>query len=748
MNALSLIALAAVGLQDPQPMRPLAGPEGAVVDSVRDAIVARLSDPEFVAFDEEADGTLWAVANGYKAAFAADGWRFIGKPLPGASGSTPVGFHLGSVTVGGERVPLSPAVPARHDRRITYDRGSVVETIDVAGGGVEQTFVFEQLPARGEIVLRVAVDTTLEAGQQEGGIIFCGPHDQIGYSPAIAIDADGRRVDAPTSLVDGVITIRVPSEFVATAALPLRVDPWVHAITVASGTVDLGLPDVAFADSTNSWLVTFVRLFAPGDWDCYAQLVAFGSPMTLLGNLVAIDATTTSWFHPRVAYHGGANRFLVVGQAKTGAGPWSIYGRLVNASGSLHGLAFAIRTSTVDQTLPDVGGDPMHDGFFTVVWQHAKTPTDRDVLARQVNGGGTLVGGVISVAFSVLDETFPTISKSPGGGYIDQRYAIVFQRRSVAGDEDVYLALLTWDGQVVYLGGTGTFAIGVEPGADLLPSVSSPTLGGGAAGQRRMLVAWQRPSVGNGDIFGAIVTQSGVVVASGNITAAENDPIRASWPQNRPSVDCDGHRFVVGYHEVYGGSTTINDLDTRAVIVGPNGSGLFAQEVLSLAATGGREFNLEIASCYSGSGVASPHFLSTHDFDAISGSARSIGAVAFTAAPAGLFTTRATACGTHQITASGQAIPGGTITFGSTATSFVPGFVLGDAASAPIAPCPGCTLGVNGFTTVGASYVVVVPNDPSLVGARFSAQGFVFQPSGAPCLGQIQLSNTIDVTIG
>ena len=36
----------------------------------------------------------------------------------------------------------------------------------------------------------------------------------------------------------------------------------------------------------------------------------------------------------------------------------------------------------------------------------------------------------------------------------------------------------------------------------------------------------------------------------------------------------------------------------------------------------------------------------------------------------------------------------------------------------------------------------------AMVGVQFSAQGFVFQPAGAPCIGQIQLSDTIDVTIG
>jgi hypothetical protein len=61
---------------------------------------------------------------------------------------------------------------------------------------------------------------------------------------------------------------------------------------------------------------------------------------------------------------------------------------------------------------------------------------------------------------------------------------------------------------------------------------------------------------------------------------------------------------------------------------------------------------------------------------------------------------------------------------------------------------PGVTLGVDGFLWNGDSFTLSVPLSPAVVGFTFSAQGFELAPAGAPCLGQISLTDTVDVTIG
>jgi hypothetical protein len=724
----------------------------AVVRDATEGIARQFADPEFVAFDRAPDGTLWVAANSYKSAFGANGWQFVGKPAPEAPDLAPIGLRLVGATVGAQPLALADAWPSQKDRRFSYDRGALVENIDVNGRGVEQTFVFDRLAQRGEIVLRIAVATALTAqNTADGGVEFRGPFDHVTYSAAIAIDANGQRIGAPTSYADGAITVRVPASFVERAALPLVIDPLLSTVVVYPSTVDVGEPDIAWDETGQVWAVAFMRLFGGSDWDVYVQRTSLGSPQTLVGGLTTIDVTTDPWFAPRIANLNVYDTFMVVCQARPGTGPWQIEGRQMANSGTLLTGQFVIHTSSVDEIRPDIGGDSFSPPtYFTVVWEHSYSTTDHDIYARQVDATGALRGtGVTVIQGNTTNQSWPSISKSDGGSNAGtQRYAIVYQQTFSASDEDIYGAMLTWDGNFVPVGGSNTFAIDTSVANDVLPQVSSPTLQG-SNGLRQLLAVYQRTGVNNGDIVATCFGSNGAIYARGNVTQLEGNATRLAWPQSRPSVDSDGRRFVVGYHEVYNNNTTTNDLDTRYTMIARTGGALFAEEAgITLGYSGNREFNMQVAGRYSGTGAYSPDFNSANDRDGIPSGGLNIDAYAFTAAARGLFVTRTTACGTHTINASGDAVLGGTITFGSSPTPFIPGFVLGGAASNPVGPCPGCTLGVDGFLAVGSGYVVVVPTDTALLGAQFSAQGFVFQNSGAPCINQIQLTDTIDVTIG
>jgi hypothetical protein len=723
--------------------------KGGAVEAAGAGIARQLADPEFVAFDEPGDGSLWVSGNSYKTAFDANGWRFIGRPAPAAPSLQPIGFRLASASIGGEPVTLAAPVRTRTDRRIAYDHGSLVETIDVAGRGVEQVFTFHRLPRRGEIVVRMAVETALAGATTADGIVFTGPFDQVLYTPAIAIDAKGERIAAPTSYADGAVTIRVPAHFVEHAALPLRIDPLVSTVQVFNYANDVAEPDAAWDEDTLMWTVAFSRYFGGTDWDVFVQRV--NPSNVLVGTASVVDNSGTPWQRPRIANLDAHDRCMVVSQVKSGTNPWTIQGRIFDNAAVAATAQFVVATSTKDEINPDIGGDPAGaPTYFTVVWEHVHSATDHDIHARQVQSDGTLRGATpIYLQTDTDNQTRPSISKGNGGGSAQtQRHVIAWQETWTSSDEDIHGAMLTWDGNIVQVGGNNTFIIENSTGNEINPACSSPTLQGVGGGERALLVAYERTTSNGGDIAGTCFTHSGIIVAATNLTALAGDANRLPWPQRRPSVDSDGQRFVLGYHEVYGGSGS--DLDTRVVVISRGGSnGLFVSEgAASVSNSFDRETDVSVASRYSTGGNVSNVFLAVDDRETQAGSGHQIQSHRFTAAPAGLFVTRSTACGTHTINVSGQALPSGTITFGSSPTPFIPGFVLGGAVSVPVGPCPGCTLGVDGFLVVGASYVVNVPNDPALVGAQFSAQGFVFQLSGAPCIDQIQLSDTIDVTIG
>lgn len=735
-----------------QSQRPLPAADQAVVDAVKGSIAQQFADPNFVAFDTSADGTFWAVGRNYKAAFGADGWRFIGQPAPTAPGLQPIEMRLTNASVGGSALALAAPQLVRDERHVEYRYGSVVEELDIAGRGVEQTFTFTSLPQRGELVLQVAANTALEGTNTADGVTFRGEFDEVTYSQAIAIDANGVQVAAPTALVDGKLEIRVPADFVAHAALPLRVDPWLSAVQIYSSTNDVGDPDIAWDETGQVWAVCFMRYFGGADWDCYVQRCSQGNPMTLVGGLTTIDGSSISWQRPRIANLGVYSEFMVVCQTSDSTTPWKIQGRIMGNSGVIVTPQFLIHSSGVDELHPDIGGDSYAPPtYFTVVWEHAFSATDHDIYARQIDASGNLRGtSPIFVQTNTTNQSWPSISKSDGGGpSTTQRYGIVYQQTFGAGDEDTYGAMLTWDGNFVTVGGNNTFAVNGSGYNDVFPQVSSPTLADNN-GFRYLLAVAERNNFGNGDIQATCFDFNGAFRASDDVNLLELSLIRQPWTQYRPSVDSDGYRFVVGYHEVYNNNPTVNDLDTRVTTLALNSSGLlFAEEAgVALGFSGNREFNMQVASRYAGTGSYSLNFNTCNDRDGIPSGGFAIDAYAYDAAPQGSFVTRTTACGTLGISATGSPVPNGLISLALTFNPNIQGFLLGSAVSVPIGPCPACTLGVDGFFAFGQVYNIAVPNSGAMVGIQFSAQGLVLQPSGAPCLNQLQFSDTVDVTIG
>lgn len=737
-------------VDDVRPAVARAG-EAAAIAGARSALQQRLADPDFLAFDVDADGTRWAVGNGFKAAFAGDRWHFIGRPDDAATALSPIEFHLQRASVGGEPLPLAAARCTGDERTIRYDHGSVVEGIAIAPRGVEQTFSFASLPTRGELLVEIAVATALHGALGDDGLVFTGPHDRVVYSPAIAIDGKGARIAAPIAYGNGTLSIRVPAEFVAQATLPLVIDPWITGTAAYTSTSDVGEPDVAWDETGQVWAVAFMRNFGGSDWDCYVQRVSASSPMALVGGLSTIDATSISWFRPRIANLEVYSTYLVVAQARGGANPWSVQGRLVANSGAVLGNQFVVHSSTVDSIRPDVGGNSGPPPcYFTVVWEYAYSATDHDIYARQVEATGALRGtSPIYVQTNTANQVWPAISNSCGGGNAGtQRFAVVYQQTFGASDNDVYGSLLSWDGVIVPApGGANAFPLETGGFNATLPSVSSPTLEDN--GQRQFLAAWERSNYEAGNIAGACFDLSGTVLAAADLTDLEPNLVRRAWPQARPSVDSDGYRFVVAYHEVFNGQVTTNDLDTRATIIARSGNALFAEEYgIGLGVTGNREFNVALASRYSGHGYYSPMFAAANDRDGISGGGLAIDADAYSANPSGVFLQRSTACGSTGIGWTGNAVPGGAVTVTVGASPNLRGLIVGTPASVVLGFCPACTLGVDGFLWNGDSFTLFVPLSPAVVGFTFSAQGFELAPAGAPCLGQISLTDTVDVTIG
>jgi hypothetical protein len=266
---------------------------------------------------------IWAAGDNYKVSFH-DGMTFV--PYLGAAypKTQSLGWTTKSVLLGEtELLDNKQARPVPTDWRYEYQFGAVTEAYDVLGKGLEQTFVLHERPAAGDLIIRGAVQTMLHAqtsATAHQAITFFDDEERaiIEYGSAIAFDANGNRVLVGTSYASGHITLTVPGSWVASAALPITVDPLLNRVLVASSgfnpygqveTIDIGRDDDAF---TNNVLITYTRSVSATDSDLWARLGNDDFANTY-GNLVFSDITT-SWVTDQTscAYVGGPERWAIV----------------------------------------------------------------------------------------------------------------------------------------------------------------------------------------------------------------------------------------------------------------------------------------------------------------------------------------------------------------------------------------------------------------------------------------------------
>lgn len=708
------------------------------------ALQRKFVAPTEVLFDQpEAHGPHWALGKNYKASFEADRWTFFAQPSREAPGAAPLTFRLSRASVGEVAMDLSAhAAPVRRGSSITLAHGAVAETLLVSYASVEQTFTFAQLATRGEIVLGIEASTQLQARQNGDALRFSNDWNDVGYGAAVAIDAAGNRIAAPTLWRDGQIEIHVPASFVATAQLPLVIDPLIASNTVVTGTGDVGNPDIVWAPA-GGWQVCWQRIFAAGDWDTYVQRL--DSSLNPVGSAIAIDYTSASWYRPKIAHLRAYGVSMVV--AEVGTSPTKVAGRIFDTAGTMTTGQFDVHAGS-GSLVPDVGGDSGGaPTYFTVVWEYAYSGTDHDIYARQVTSTGTLRGtGPTYVQTSTAYQSNPSISKSDGGlPYSTQRYTMVWQNRTAVGNEDIDGAMLTWDGTFVTVNGLNVFPIDHSSTSHTYPQVSSPALPSGD-GHRKIVVCYEAPSVSNGDIELSAMREDGTVLWHDNLLFRDGGLVRRPWAQYRPSVDSDGERFCIAYHEAWNNST---DLDARYSFFSVGDVELLPLDTGSQAASTLNEFALQIASHYSGSGVFDSVFGTCNDYD--SSGAYAIQADVYQGNATGFITSRSTSCGNVvSLGVNGDALPGSSLSFTSGASGLLAGFVVGTSASTPIGVCQQCTLGVNGSSVPGSTWVFALPNDVGLIGARFAVQAWAFSwnnPSNGSCLGQIHLSDTFDVLV-
>lgn len=496
-------------------------------------------------YDAPGDGSLWARGAHYKASFDDTGATYYPLFSSQQPRHYPLALSPDVVTLDGQPLAFERSATAtRTEHKIEIDRGAFIETYELTPESIEQLFVFRSLPSAGDLVVRVPIASELDAAHVAGGFEFRSEFGHVTYGRAVAIDADGRRSDAPTLLEGGSISIRVDRAFLATAALPLVIDPVVSTFPIDDTSYNDYLPDVAYDATTQRWLCVFEERAAAGDNDVYYHMCnSAGVPMW--GNYVNLN--NASWDDVKCANLRSATQFLAVSSVN-GSGSREIRGRTIEADIAAMGNEFFIsggESGGGPKRNPSVGGDPYPSGpaFYCVAYEREyDTFEDYDILVRLVGADSSVTGpNYLSNSGDTRDE-FPSVSKSNGGS----TWMISWERHT---DSESNI----WGGRIRFDGLTLSTPFQITAfNDDIYSSASSPLIG-----SQRTMVVYMRDFGTDWDIV-ASVLDGATVIQELNLSTTES-----TWflqDQGQPTVDTDGQHFLVAYHENYESSTTDYDV--------------------------------------------------------------------------------------------------------------------------------------------------------------------------------------------
>lgn len=688
-----------------------------------------------------ADGLIFAAGPDWKAEVGVGGLTFRPFLGSGAERQWPVTFTLNHVRLGAEDLPLADAVPALADRRIELRRGACTERYDVRAGGIEQSFAFTDLPSRGELVLGVDFATDLDPEVTAEGIRFHGPLGGVRYGAATAIDGDGDALALTTTLVGNRLQITVPAAFVARATLPLVIDPLVgtvHALQ-ASATQILGRSDIAYDASLHRHLVVVERAFSAADMDCYGAVL--DDDLNVLTAL-AFDVTATSWTGPRVANLAAHDSFVMTA-ARAGTPSQAV----VRAWQPLAAVSPVQVVGSIGANgQPDIGGNPTDDmpQYATVVFG-----VSAKIWRRQFNYDGTPHDNpydISGTSFPAENES-PHISKSCGSGPAASRgWAVVWVYRNGSFDVGrVRGAILDPSGSVA------TPATQILGDAIIHASrplaVSSPS--DAFAFGRRFLLTFERLPAATGlDVNGVLFDRNLQVMMpyTSLVALATQDGAYRDRDQQNAAVDCDGVRFAVAWEHRLTQGQPATRVHVTAFGLNVNGTGLIAQDVLQNASGATQDpahARPALVAWRSGGGERLRYGMCWTR--TLTGTATELAGSIYDGGGIGGISQRATGCGGLPIQAHGLPGLGNTLTFDLIGTTGLAGFVLGAPVTTPLAFCPGCTQGASGTSVLGSTATVAIPANLVFRGTTIALQGFDF--AQGPCLGQIRLSDTVEVIV-
>jgi hypothetical protein len=475
----------------------------------------------------------------YLVRFDRDGAHFtpvLGRDAPAVA---PLQITLQSIRRGATTLSCDlQDAPALAGDTAIYDRSPQVrERYELRDTGMEHSFVFDALPGRGDLVVRCRLGGLgeLAVPAADGGLDFVRDGQRLVHMGTVTgIDHNGVRARGTIRRDGDCVELSLPASFVDRAAFPLVLDPFVsNALPISASAQYDSASHVAWQAQEQRWLCVFQRSVSNQQTDVMIRSL---SPSGLLGALVPVASVAGTFSRaPRIAYHSGSNRCLVVYQQGTSEFTFhTIEGAVVD--GNLAAVTtFQVAGTTFGNcATPDLSGDPTGAGQGVIVYAVRSAPGGIRLRSYTLGATGVpTLGGQVTVS-SQATAARPRVSKSAA-----MRLAVTFEAKPNA----YYLAFLQAVSRTgVMQGSTVTL---VNPSG---PDLRRPDIDGD--GDEFLMACESQRGVGDRDIR---ITQWNWSGSNFNLPTVSADVAATiAVDESNPTVALLGAKYAVAWEQATG----------------------------------------------------------------------------------------------------------------------------------------------------------------------------------------------------
>jgi hypothetical protein len=228
------------------------------------------------------------------------------------------------------------------------------------------------------------------AGRDTAGVRFraAGGLGEVGYSDAIVIDADGRRLELPVATDGGTIRIEVPAAFTATAAYPLLIDPLLQTFAVDTTVSETQDPRVDYDRASNTWLVVAEEHLSATDVDIVCKRWFAGTNPPAIAETLYAHNTAARTINPDVADLDPVGMFAIAWyNPSENNGCFQHRRRDANGSTMTSIATVSVGLQGTDLCRPLIGG--CRSGTVWLLALLRQNSTGQDILYHAISTAGT-----------------------------------------------------------------------------------------------------------------------------------------------------------------------------------------------------------------------------------------------------------------------------------------------------------------------------------------------------------------------